>query len=72
LLRPTISKDIRKIVRDAQRRGWVLSACGSGHWKLHKSGVKPIYLSSSSSDRRANLNVLKEMKRVGIIERGQA
>ena len=68
-MKATIPKEMRKIVRDAMRRGWVLSCCGSGHWKLFKPGYRPVYISSSSSDRRASRNVLREMRSAGIIPR---
>lgn len=58
-----MSKDMKKVIKSAQRRGWVFEH-GRVHNKLiHPSGRK-VAVSSTSSDGMAHHNVQRDVARV--------
>lgn len=56
-------KELRKVVKAAEKRGWVLGPGGKHHKLTHSSGRK-ISVSMSPSDKNAHLSLEREIKRV--------
>lgn len=59
----TNSKELRKLLKDAEQRGWTFKRGGRGkHIKgVHPSG-KTTTVSVSPSDHRAYLHIVKDLK----------
>lgn len=56
-------KDLRRVIRDAEKRGWSASATGGGHVRLTKPGCQPVFTSQTPSDPRTAKNAEMELRR---------
>ena len=63
------NRDLRRIVRDAEARGWTCDLTRKGHLKLRHPSGAIVIAAWSPSDHRALKNLEARLRRV---ERGQA
>lgn len=56
--------DVTEIIRRAAADGWEVDRTNGGHLKFtHQDAARPVFCSSTPSDRRIVRNVLGEMRR---------
>jgi hypothetical protein len=59
-----VRRDLARLLRDAQARGWSVELTRGGHWRLrHRSGPAVI-ASATPSCRRGLRNVAADLRRV--------
>lgn len=58
-------KRLRPLIEYALSEGWEVSRTAGGHLKFVKSGMPPIYTSSTTSDQRSVLNARARLSRAG-------
>ena len=56
-------KDLRRVVRDAEKRGWTASKTNGGHIRLTKPGCQPVFTSQTPSDKRTAKNAEMQLRR---------
>jgi len=61
-----LPKELRRTIRRVLTSGWVLTPCGSGHFKLKRPGHPTVVMSASPSDINAWRNAMKDMRKAGV------
>lgn len=57
-----VPKDLKRILREAEGKGWFFDWTKSAHIRgKHIDGVRIVFISSTPSDRRALHNVKKDL-----------
>jgi len=56
-------ESVRRLVTFAQAEGWSVDRSASGHLKLSKAGCASIFISSTPSDVRGELNARALLRR---------
>ncbi len=62
-MKDSMNKDIRQMVRAAQKRGWELENHSKHDSMVHTSGAR-VFIARTPSDYRGIANVRQELKRV--------
>lgn len=63
-----MDKDLRKLIRAAERQGWTVQIGKAGHVKLFApDGRTLVTMGSTESDRRALTNTVSRMRRAGFV-----
>lgn len=58
----TSNKDVKKIIREAEEKGWRFEMTNSGHIRAkHSDGSRIVFISGTPSDRRALINIRKDL-----------
>ena len=57
------NETVRRLLDYAADTGWAVSHTKGGHLKFSKPGSRPVFCSSTSSDRRALLNARADLRR---------
>lgn len=61
-----MNKELRKIIRAVEARGWTVEECGSKHYRLKSpDGCSMVAISRTPSDQRAVKNILSDLRRAG-------
>lgn len=61
-------KDLRNLVKLAQKQGWEFGHTNSGHVKFCSpySDTPPVFYSGTPGDRRAQKNLVAKLRRAGL------
>lgn len=62
-----MNKERKRLVRDLQRKGYVVELSGGGHLKIYKEGTKrKVFIPSTPSDSKYGYwNALRDLRRIG-------
>jgi len=60
-----MNKDLRKVLREAERQGFEIVTRKSGHIEIRKDGQRVTTFAGTASDHRSMRNGLAHMKRAG-------
>jgi hypothetical protein len=60
------SKDVRKLFREAEARGWTVRRRRSGHYVLEGPQNEKVFCSGTPTDHRAIENMKKDLSRAGL------
>ena len=67
-----MEKEIRELLREAQRQGWRIEPTKRGHYKAWPpQGGPPVTISGTPSDWRSIRNVVALMRRLGFQWKGR-
>lgn len=57
-----INKDVKKLIREAEEKGWRFESTKAGHIRAkHSDGVRMVFISGTPSDIRAVHNIRKDL-----------
>lgn len=57
-----INKDVKKLIREAEEKGWQFESTKAGHIRgKHADGVRIVFISGTPSDTRAVHNIRKDL-----------
>lgn len=61
-------KHLRKIIKKAKKQGWLVERTKNSHVKFipKDKSQRPVYTGSTPSDKRALLNLKKDLERSGL------
>jgi biotin operon repressor len=60
-----MNKDLDKLIHQAKDQGWQIQIKRSGHYKWVSPSGRFVVSSSTPSDRRAVMNIVRDLKRYG-------
>jgi len=72
--RPVASaqKELKEIVRAAEKQGWGVERTKKGHWRFFApDGENIVHGAGTPSDRRALDNLLSQLRRYGFVWKGR-
>lgn len=69
----SVKKELKEVLREAERQGWTVTETGGGHYKLVPPNKdKPIvYIGKTPSDFRALANIIARMRKSGFAWKGR-
>jgi predicted RNA binding protein YcfA (HicA-like mRNA interferase family) len=59
------SKEINQMIKNAEKRGWVVIKTKRGHLKWRSPSGNLVFSSSTPSDRKAAKNIAEDLVRYG-------
>jgi biotin operon repressor len=60
-----MNKDLDKLIHQAKDQGWQIQIKRSGHYKWVSPSGRFVVSSSTPSDRRAVMNIVRDLRRYG-------
>lgn len=64
-------KDLKSVLKEAERQGWRVVPTKGGHWRLYApDGVNIVHTAGTPSDHRALDNTIAKMRQYGFEWKG--
>lgn len=68
----SVQKDLKKILKAAEKQGWRAEQLKSGHWRLYApDGVNIVHVSGTPEGSQAIRDIVSDLRRYGFVWQGR-